>query len=330
MSDVARVARVSLMTVSRVLREPDKVLDVTRERVDAAIRQTGYVHNALAGGLRSQGRTKVVAAVVPSVRNSLFAGTLQGLADALRADGLRLALGDSDYSKAEETALIRAFLSLRPSGLVVHDAIRSTALRSVLARAAIPVVEVGDLSRRPFDLAVSYSNRLAAATMTRHLLERGYRRIGFVSLSPRLTRRALERLTGFETALREAGLEPDPELIAEAQPGFAEGGRTLVELVARRARPADAVFFAGDVHGIGAILEARRQGWDVPGKVAIAAFDDVEIAPEITPALTCLRIPRYEIGFEAGRRIIARLHGDPDESTRAVDLGFRLIVRAST
>ena len=327
MRDVAKRASVSAMTVSRALRDPGKVSEETRRRVTRAIRDVGYVPNELAGGLRTFSRTKLVAAIVPSVRNSLFAATVQGMSDALRTRGINLMLGDSHYSPDEEGELINAFLAQRPSGIVLHDAVRSARARRLLSKAGIPVVEVGDLTRRPLDMTVSYSNFGAGKAMTRHLLGRGYRRIGFASLPPSITARSAARLRGYKAALREAGLDVDPARIVAAAGGFASGGAALVDLVAAGA---DAVFFAGDVLAIGAALECQRRGWAVPGRVAIASFDDHEIGSQVSPPITALKLPRYEIGKRAAELILERLDGVERRKPVVEDLGFEIIARAST
>lgn len=327
MRDVAERARVSAMTVSRALRDPSLITPDTRRRVAQAMREMGYVPNALASGLRTSNQAKVVASIVPSLRNSLFAETNQGLSDELRKQGVNLMLGDSHTSEREAADLIVAFLAQRPCGIVVHDAVRSTRARNLLRRSGIPVVEVGDLNPRPLDAVVSYSNRDAAKAMTEHLVGRGYRRIGFASLSPSVTARATARLDGYKAAIRDAGLKFDPTLIVQADAGFAGGAAALVSLATAGA---DSIFFAGDVLAIGAVLECQRRGWKIPERVALASFDDHELAAQLTPALTTLRLPRYEIGRRAARLIMDRNNGAENPVPAINDLGFEIIARQST
>lgn len=327
MQDVARRASVSAMTVSRALRAPSTVSEETRGRIARAVRDVGYVRNELAGGLRAFNRTKLVAAIVPSVRNSLFAATTQGMSDALRARGINLMLGDSHYSRDEETELINAFLAQRPSGMVLHDSVRSTRARKLLLKAGIPIVEVGDLTRSPLDMVVSFSNFGAGKAMTRHLIERGYRHIGFASLATSITARSAARLGGYKAALRQAARQVDPALIIEVEGGFASGAAALVKLVDEGA---DAIFFAGDVLAVGAALECQRRGWAIPDRVAIASFDDHEIASQVSPPLTALKLPRYEIGRRAAELILERHDGVKHRKPIIVDLGFEILAREST
>jgi LacI family transcriptional regulator, gluconate utilization system Gnt-I transcriptional repressor len=328
MKEVAERAGVSIMTVSRALRLPDEVSAETLHRVHKAIRAVGYVPNRLAGGLRTARNAGLVAAVIPSIRNSLFAGTVQGLTDTLRRHDLNVMLGDSQVSPKEEERLIAAFLAQRPSGMVLHATTHTPAARRLLRGAGIPIVEVGDLAGRSIDLKVSYSNFEAAATITRHLIGRGYRTIASVGLPLAGNERAQQRRRGFLAALAEANLPTSDDLLLETDGGFDNGSRAIVYLLERRP-DIDAVFFAGDVLAIGAMLECRRRGLAIPERVAIAGFDDWEIARQLETPLTALEIPRYEIGRIAAELILARLAGSTERPV-PVDVGFRLVPRQST
>ncbi len=321
MVEVARRAGVSAMSVSRALRAPDTVSEDVRGRVARAIRETGFVPNRLAGGLRSVGASRLVACIVPSLHNSLFSVTLQGIADELRERGLNLIVGDSGRSAAREESLIEDFVGQRPRGFILHETVHTTRARRLIEHSGVPVVEVGDLARRPLGSVVSYSNLEASAAMTRYLVGRGYRHIGFVTIAQQGNIRARHRRDGYERALRKAGIEYDPRLVLEAEAGYRGGGEALVTL-RERVPEVDAIFFAGDVLAIGALLEARRRGWKVPGDIAIASFDDFEIAAWIEPRLTAIDVPRYEIGRTAASMIV---DGTPKDSPHArIDVGFAI------
>ena len=312
---VAARAGVSPMTASRVFSAPETVAPATRQRVEAAAAEIGYVPDRIAGALRS-GQSNLVAAVVPSLANSLFAATLQGLADGLRERGLVLALAENRYDEPELARLCREFLALRPRGLVLHDAPRDPALRAMLVRSGVPVVEVGDLPQgAPLDRAVSFCNRAAAAALTRHLVGRGRRRIGLLTLAPDVSQRAARRIAGWREALVQAGLPHGPSLLVECAAGYAGGAAGLRKLL--RARP-DAVIGGGDVLGLGALLEVQRRGLRVPQDLAVVSFDAYEIGDVLAPRLTTLVLPRRDIGLRAAREIA---EGQPGTM---VDLGFGL------
>jgi len=327
MRDVARLARVSAITVSRALRSPEKVAEHTRARVLQAVRQVGYVPNAIAGSLSSS-RSRIIAAIVPTITNPVFADTIHAMGAVLRAQGYHLLLGQSGASPVEERSLIQTFLARRPDGLFIHGGLYSPEVRALLLKAGIPIVEAGNLRKHGLDMVVSYSNYAAAEAMTSHLVERGRRRIAFVSASRRDNDRAQARARGFAAALKRHGLAEDPRLVLETSLGLRQGAQALLELLARE--PAlDAVFFSGDVLAAGALFECQRRGWAVPQRLAIAGFDDQEIASQVLPALTTVAVPRAEIGRRAATMLLARLAGQSVEP-KIVDIGFTLKIRAST
>ena len=163
MSDVARLARVSAMTVSRALRAPDTVSEETRERIRDAIEKTGYIPNRLAGNLSSR-HSDVIGLIVPSLRNSLFAETIQAIADNLGKAGFHVLIAESGHSLEVEEKLVLAFLSQQVSGIILHNTAYTPRIRGILTKADIPVIETGDLTRDPIDIVVSYSAGVTAAS----------------------------------------------------------------------------------------------------------------------------------------------------------------------
>ena len=326
MRDVAHAAGVSVMTVSRALREPDKLSEKTRRTVLKAVQKTGYLPNGIAANLASR-RSSVVGQIVPSIQNSLYADTVKGTADVLRSAGLHLVLADSGYSLEEEEALIGALLAQRVSGLILHNTDHTPRALQMIRRAGVPVIETGDVPRDPIDMVVSYSNAEAAKSMTLHLAARGYRRIGFVSLDTRINRRASERQRGYIAGLKLAGLKKDPRLIGEVAPGLNSGAHAMVDMMTRMPE-VQAIFFAGDVLAIGALFEAQRRGWKVPSRIALAGFDDLDILQHTVPRVTCLRLPRLEIGRRSAEALLGRIRGTA--APVRLDLGFEVIQREST
>lgn len=325
MSDVAKIAGVSAMTVSRALRDPKIVGVETFKRIQAAIEATGYLPNRIATSLSRQ-RTNVVGLILPSLRDSLFAATIQGVADTL---GRRysLMIADSGYTLKGEEAAVEAFLSQKVCGLLLHNTKHTPRARRLIEEAAVPCVETGNLIRNPIDMSVGFSNREAAHAMTEYLIRQRYKRIGFVSLPVKENDRAAERRQGYVEALRENGRAVDEALILEAQPGLHSGGAALVQLM-EADRGVDAVFLTGDVLAAGAIFEAARRGWKVPKDIAIAGSDDNELQEYVLPPLTSIRFPRYEIGRNAARFLVDRIETDATGSA-VLDLGFKIVERDS-
>jgi LacI family gluconate utilization system Gnt-I transcriptional repressor len=298
-----------------------------RRKVEAAVREHGYLPNRIAGSLSSK-RSNVVGLIVPSIRNSLYAGMVQAISDVLRANGFHLMIANSGHRLDDEEALVSAFLAQRVCGLVLHNTTHTRQLRELVRKTGVPVIETGNLPPEPLDMAVSYSNFEAARAMTAHLGRLGYRKIGFVTLPLRDNDRSRERRRGYFAALKEMGLPADAGLVLEAAGGFAEGADAIVRLI--QTHPAlDAAFFAGDVLAVGALLECQRRGWAVPKRVAIASFDDLDLLRHAVPAVTTLRIPREEIGRRSAELLVNRLLGAAPERIR-IDLGFEIVQRDST
>ncbi|WP_165901668.1 LacI family DNA-binding transcriptional regulator [Ancylobacter aquaticus] len=328
MIDVARAAKVGLTTVSRVLNEPKSVSEETRQRVMRAIAEIGYVPNLVAGSLASR-RTNVVAAMVPTIGNPVFSETIESMSDEFREEGFHLLLGRTGEDESETESLISTFLARRPDALFIHGSKMPAAAHAMLQRAAIPVVESGDLSRAEgaVDMVVAYSNFAAAKAMTSHLLSRGHRKIAFVGRETRLNDRAQERQRGYSAALKEARIPVRSELILDLMLGYQEGAQALLHL--RAVEPdLDAIFFAGDVWAAGALYECQRQGWRVPTDIAIAGFDDHIVAAQTVPPLTTVRVRRGEIGRRAAQLLLSRLRGD-EVVEKIINVGFEIIERES-
>ncbi len=328
MRDVAQRAGVSTMTVSRALSEPDKVSSEMRERVLAAVRDLGYVPNHLARSLSSS-RSTTIGLIVPSIDNSIYTQTVKALSDVVRRAGFQLMIAECGYDPLEEEELIATFLAHRVAGLVLHNAEHSEAARAMIRQSGVPVVENGNLPRDPLDMVVSYSNRDASLAMTMHLGRLGYRHIAFASLHAANNDRSRDRIEGYLAALARLGRSPDPRLIVETPRGLAAGAAVLTGLL-HSMPEVDALFCAGDVLAAGALFECQRRGWAVPGRIAIASFDDLDLMRHMVPTVTALRLPRYEIGERSAQMLLSRIIDDADHLRGSViDLKFEIIQRES-
>src|SRR5438105_1760609 len=326
LSDVARAASVSTMTVVRVLHEPHKVAAATRARVTRVLTETAYTPDLVARGLVSN-KSGLVAAVIPLLTNSLIAEIIQGLTETLAPAGFHLLLGASGFSAAEEEVLVRAFLSRRIDAIFLTGVSHTKETIRMLKRVGIPVVEGGNLTNRPIDMVVGYSNVNAAAEITRYLISRGYSKIGYVGAFPQDNDRARDRRRGYELALARAGRKLDPGLCMETTLDIDAGSRAMATLLKRRP-DVRAVFCSADAIAVGALFECERRQFAVPERIALAGFDDLAIAGQVVPSLTTLRVPRYLIGQRAGEMIRDRLAG-LTVKRRIVDTGFELVPRES-
>jgi LacI family gluconate utilization system Gnt-I transcriptional repressor len=323
---VAQAAGVSPMTVSRALRGERAVDAGLVARVRSAALKLGYVPDPAARALASRHSSQVVV-LIPMLSNALFVDLLEAVQRTLRPAGYQMLMGVTHYDPSEEEHLLREQLLHRPAGLLVTGLERHEATRALIAQSGVPCVHLMEASGTPGIYSVGFSQLEAGAEMTRHLLQRGRRRIAFAAAQ--LDPRTLQRLEGWRRELRAAGLyEPSLEWLNPAPSSMALGARMFEQIMGQQ--PAvDAVFFCNDDLAQGALLAALRLGVAVPDRVAMAGFNDLTGSDQMLPPLTTVRTPRAEIGTAAARMLLALMNGESVASP-CVDLGYEVLVRAST
>ena len=327
LKEVAALAGVSTMTVTRALHAPHKVADETRSRVEQIARKLGYTPDLTARGLTLQ-RTRLVGAVVPLLTNNLIAEIVQGLSDTLAEHDYQLLVGATGFSAKGEEGIVRAFLSRRVDAIYLTGKTHSAETVRMVEQARIPCVEGGNLTKTPLDMAVGYSSTDAARTVTRYLIDKGYGpRLGYIGAWPKDNDRARDRRRGFALACKAAGLAVGDDWYVDTELDLHAGARAMATLLDRHP-DVRAVFCSADTLAVGAMFEVQRRGLAMPERIAIAGFDDLDIASEVVPALTTLRVPRYEIGRRAGQMLCERLAGR-DVAARVVDIGYTFVPRAT-
>jgi len=323
MNDVARLAGVSSMTVSRALRTPALVDPATLAKVQRAIARTSYVPNLLAGGLKSR-KSRLAAALVPTLASPVFNDMVQALTATLAAAGYQLILGQSGYADSREDELVNALIARRPAGIVLTGVSHAPALRRTLARSGIPVVETWDLTPTPIDMLVGFSHEAVAQRVLGYLRDRGRRRLAVIAGDDDRARR---RTAGFVAAAAAAGLRKPPVLEVPAPTTLGSGRSGLRRLLAR-SPDVDGIFCSSDQLALGVILEANAMGLRIPERLALVGFGDLEFAKDLDPALTSVRVDGARIGQEAARCIVERAEGER-ATARILDVGFSIVERAS-
>ena len=326
--DVARVAGVSPITVSRALNQPALLTEKTLAKVAAAVLQTGYVKNMVAGALASN-RSKLVALLLPTIANTIFADTVQAATDTLTAAGYQVLLGLSGYEPWREEALIETVLSRRPDGIIVTGTAHTDATRQRLAHARIPVVETWDMTATPIDMLVGFSHEAVGAAMAGHLLARGYRRFAILTLDDP---RGARRNSGLLTALAAHGVTVvnTDTVPAPATMPLGRAGAARLFAAPKKRRP-DVIVCSSDTLALGALTEAASRGLHVPDDVAIMGFGDLNYAAHTVPPLSTVSIDGAAIGRIAAQRLLDRFNGVQMPATeRVTDTGFTLLPRGST
>ncbi|NDY90456.1 LacI family DNA-binding transcriptional regulator [Ideonella livida] len=323
--DVARLAGVAPITASRALNTPQQVSDDVRQRVAQAVAATGYVPNRLAGGLASA-RSRLVAAVVPTLSGPVFLPTVEALTQALAREGYQLMLGQTGYDNpGAEEALLEAILGRRPDGIVLTGVLHSEASRQRLQAAGRPVVETWDLTDTPVDLLVGFSHTEVGRAVADFLQGLGHRHLAVVA---GLDARARRRTAAFAAQAQALGLPPVQCSEVPAPTTLHAGRQALRQLLAGPGPRPQAVFCSSDLLALGVLTEARVQGLQVPADLAVVGFGDLALAADTAPALTSVRIDAVAIGEQAARWIVDRAEGRP-VAQPVVDIGFEIVRRES-
>jgi LacI family gluconate utilization system Gnt-I transcriptional repressor len=321
LKDVARLAGVSPITVSRTLRAPDSVAPQTRARVEQAVAACGYIPDLSAAQLAS-GASRMIAALVPTLAAPYFAAGLSALADSAERAGISVQIGQTDYRPERGDQLVQSMLAGRPRGLVLFGGDVVHASREALRRAEIPVVEAWELVADPIGVCIGFSHHDACRDLARALIASGRRRIAFAARGP-VMGRAAQRIAGYRAALAEAGL---PSFLATSDAPTAHG---IGVGCAAQLDGMDAVLCAADTVALGVIGEVSRRGRRVPDDLAVAGFGDMDFSEAMHPSLTTVAVPTAAIGAAAAAHLL-----DPNWRAAAAanpvrDLGYTLIARAS-
>jgi LacI family gluconate utilization system Gnt-I transcriptional repressor len=322
--DVAREAGVSPITVSRALSDPHKVKAETRERVLAAVEKTGYVVNSIASSLRS-GRSSTVTVFVASLLNPHFAAATQGVLDAFEGSRYRLMftqIGYVDGLRANITETIRPFspAAVMFTGIPMRDEARE-ALRGL----GVPVMEMWTSADEPLDMVAGASIADGARLMGEHFVRQGYRHIAYAGQTKLPGGVGLD---GFRRGVEAAGGRLGFTLPIEGTGNLSAGIASLARILSEYPE-CDAVYFGSDLLAVGAQIAARENGVELPGRMAMGGYGDLEFARHLTPSLTTVQVSDYETGRLAGVALRDRLEGRVGEGP-VIQVPMRLVVRDST
>ncbi|MBX3576736.1 MAG: LacI family DNA-binding transcriptional regulator [Rhizobiaceae bacterium] len=325
-ADVARKAGVGAITVSRALREPERVSPELREQIARAVDALGYVPDRNARALASA-RADVIGVLVPSLTNNVFAEVVRGIYDGLGDTHLQVQLGNTHYSGLEEERLLQVFLSQKPSALIVSGIDQTPAARALLESAGCPVVQIMEIGPDPVDMMIGFSHLEGGRAVTRHMIEAGYRKVGFIGA--RMDPRSQRRLAGYRAAMEAAGLYDVRLVTTTTTPSSVSLGQELFRDALAKVPTLDAVFCNNDDLALGVLFEANRAALAIPSKVGIAGFNDLDMMHVAFPSITSVRTPRYEIGRQAIAMARAAIAGKRPADL-VVDTGFELMAREST
>lgn len=323
--DVARVAGVSVATVSRALNGQTNVVAAVRDRVFAAAANLRYSPNAAARSLSSR-RTHALGVVLPDLHGEFFSELIRGVDQVARANGLHLLVSSYHGHQEEQGAALRSMRG-RVDGLLVMSPYASIPAALIDDLAAMPAVLVNSQAAASGIVAIDVDNYGGAVAMVEHLVASGHRRIAFIA-GPEDNFDAHERLRGYRDALAQA-LPSSQELILLGEFDEASGHAAGLKLIARSIRP-DAVFAANDMMALGCLFAFAQGGVVVPNEIALAGFDDIPLAGYVHPGLTTMRVDISGLGERAAQMLLARIGNPREPAPERVVLPTELVVRASS
>ena len=326
MKDVAVKANVSTATVSRALMNPDKVSQATRNRVEQAAMEVGYLPQAMGRNVkRNESRTILV--IVPDICDPFFSEIIRGIEVTAAQNGYLVLIGDCAHQNQQEKTFIDLIITKQIDGMLLLGS-RLPFDASIEEQRNLPPMVMANEFAPELELpTVHIDNLTAAFNAVNYLREQGHQLIGCIA-GPEEMPLCHYRLQGYVQALRRSGITVDPHYIARGDFTFAAGSNALEQLLALP-KPPTAIFCHSDIMALGALSYAKRRGLQIPRDLSIIGFDNISLAEFCDPPLTTVAQPRYDIGRESMLLLLDQLQGhNVSSGSRLLDC--ELIVRGST
>lgn len=322
MQQVAQAAGTSMISVSRAFRGSPAVSPALRTRIETTATALGYVPDRAASALASA-RSMNIAVLIPALTNMVFVDILAGISEILTPQGYQMLTATNLYAPAEEARQLRSLMAFRPDGVLLTGLDQHP---ETLKQLTCPAVHMMALSPEPTRYCVGFSQEAAGAAIARHFIARGYKKLGFIAAQ--LDPRTLARGAGFQNALTEAGYPRAHEVLVPRSSSIALGGELLAQVLTSQPE-IEALFFCNDDLAQGALFYCQRHGINVPGRLALAGFNDLPASACTMPALSTVATPRHEIGRRAALMLLALISGHPP-TPHSLDLGFTLHTRETS
>lgn len=323
LADVAQLAGVGSMTVSRALRTPEQVSDKLREKIEEAVSQMGYLPNQAASSLASAS-SNTIAMIVPSLSESGCAEMFAGLQKVLQPAGYQIMLAESQHRMEREEKLLETLLSYNLAAAILLSVEHSANVRQWLDNLTIPVLEIGALTDSPIDMNIGIDYVEAMFQLTQTVVAKGYQNIGMLCANQEQWI-FQQHLQGWRKAMLKAHMSPHRVINAAEPACFSTGAQQLPEFLL--AWPElDALVCVSDDLACGALYECQRRRIKVPDDLAVVGFGNSDVSKVCQPPLTTIAIPHKEIGVRAAQALLARIN---DEEWEEVTIASSLCKRDS-
>ncbi len=310
-----------------MLNAQGKVNRETQARVTEAIAALGYVPHAAARALASR-RSRTIGAVPAALDNPIFARGIQALEHRLEQSGYGLLVASSNYEPARELKQVRTMVERGIDAIMLQGDSHLPEVYTLLQRKGIAYINTWVYDAGASHPCCGFNNEIAGHNLADYLLDLGHREIAMVGGITAGNDRARNRIRGVAKALRARGLDLPPSRVVERPYSLSDGRDGLRALLAAPGPRPTAVIGGNDLLAIGVMLEAQQSGLSVPADLSVAGFDDIELAANISPALTTVHVPVEDICTQAGDYLVARIEGRPARDH--ISLEAKLVVRHST
>lgn len=328
--DVAKLAGVSIATVSRYMADPDSIRENNRQRVEQAIAATGYAPNTLAQNFR-RGKTGLIMVVLPNVGDPFFTGVMRGISRAAEEQGYSLLIRETEMNTLSWDQYSQMVLSKQADGIILLASIcpLSPATEPSPGARQAPIVlscenVTPELGQFP---AVRIDNLAAALEACQYLIDQGHRKIAFISGIENSTL-TIDREQGYRLAMEHAGIQIEQGWVTEG--GLClDGARRATQRLLEHSKPPTAIFCGNDEMAMGAIHEIKLAGLRIPQDVSVMGFDNIRYAEVTDPPLTTIAQPAEEIGERTMLRLCRAIDGE-EIGVEPEIVAHQLMIRGST
>lgn len=331
MADVGKLAGVSPMTVSRAFKPNTSVSDYTREKIQKAADELGYILDFSASGLSSR-KSGFVAVTIPSINNANFSDTVGALTERLSESGLQVLLGYTNYDIEAEERLIVQLLQRRPEAMVVTGGNHTDRCRKILENAEIPIFEMWDIPKKPIDHVVGFSNAQTSVLMLDHFVECGFKNIGYLGSDETRDTRGRDRYHGFIKGMKKYKLEANRAIFSPDIPVSMREGAAGVRKLLEQWPDTEAIMCVSDLAAFGAITECQRMGMEIPKDIAFGGFGAYDLSEFSIPSITTIDVSAKNIGDYIATNLLQLLDSnETQEQQRLIKkISAKLIIRSST
>lgn len=307
--EVARVAGVSTMSVSRAMRGVEGLSAERRAAILDIARALGYEPSSLAGSLAAANST-LIGVSVPTLNDEVFGDIFDGMRTVFTRYGFQTVFDTTDYARKNEDEWIDRILAWRPAGLVLSGVDQSREAKRRLRAARIPVLQIWDVTDDPIDLCVGIDHEAAGHDIADHLLELGYRRPAYIGVRKGFDARAEKRAKGFRKGLENAGVTLVADKRISNARSFSAGEDGVAALFDNtNAEDVDVIYFMNDHMALGGIIACEARGMKIPNDIGIAGFNDLALNRVLPLRVTTSATPRGEMGRKGAQALIARIKG---------------------